>query len=107
MCMEDIRLGRRTNHLHRLFAVTTGSKVLFDRDKLRTQLMVYPPVSGTLTLDASDSVTANAGITMTASSHPLLMTVETHGDLVTNRFSVIHSAGGISIFVSEGRLLDT
>lgn len=104
MCMEDIRIGRRTIHTPRNLSLTVSSKLATDYSEKRTQLMFYPPPSGTATFYPGNTVVANVGITLGSTSHPILMTVETHGDLVKQRWSAIHSAGGVSVFVSEGYL---
>lgn len=78
--------------------------LLFDFSIDRTQLSIYPPVSGTLTIAPFNTVTANEGITLTPDSHPVLLDITTHGDLLYRQWSAIHSVGGITILVTEGRL---
>lgn len=107
MCMEDIRIGRRTIHTPRNFALGVASGVIAAYDEKRIQLLIYPPSSGTLTIFPANSVIVNKGITLTSTSHPMIMTVDTHGDLVKKMWAAIHSAGGVTCFVSEGFLDET
>ena len=104
MCMEDIRLGRKTAGIQNLIALTNASQRIVDQSPDRVMLTIYPPVSGTATIAMSADVAVNVGITLTSEDHPIKLNIIDDGDLVTKAWYGIHSAGGVTLAIYEGRL---
>src|SRR5687767_13336417 len=101
MCMEDIRIGRRTSSTENLIAALAAAYQIADANNERITLIIHPPVSGTLMVSVRSDVSLTAGIPLTVGSHPLIFTIQTHGSLVMRPFFAIHSAGGIFTAVDE------
>lgn len=104
MCMEDIILGRATRTTEHIRSLTNASTPVIDYSNRRIKLTIYPPPSGTLTLSIKSPAVANKGIILLSTSMPLVMTVETHGDIVTKQWYGIHSAGGVTFTYYDGEL---
>ena len=104
MCMEDVRLGRVTRCGERRINLTVVSQRVIDQSKHRRTLILFPPPSGTTTFSIRDPVAANVGIVIPASSPPVTLTLDEHGDIVTKAFFAIHSVGGVVSVYIEGTL---
>lgn len=104
MCMEDVRIGQNTPVDELSKTVTTASTQLVDRNERRTLLIIYPPPSGTLTVSILTPVVANVGVTLQTTSPPLIMSIQTHGQLLYKAWYAIHSAGGVQCTFHEGVL---
>lgn len=105
MCMEDIRIGRRTKvQLNGALAANGGSRVVPD-EPLRTQLTFYPAPSGAYSIGLSDGAAGNNIINIDPTSPALVMTVETHGQLVIKAWDVTFTAA-TTVAWSEGILMD-
>lgn len=104
MCIEDIRIGRRTvtRELRAIIANTSG--IFVQSSPKRTVLVFLPPPSGVLTLSMDDPVTGNQGIVLNTSSPPIVMTVQQWGDVTKRNFFAIHSVGGVVCTAFEGVL---
>jgi len=106
MCMEDIRIGRRMAGTESRITLTASSLQVVLADPKRIHLCFFPPVSGTVTLSSHGPVVANVGITMSANDHPLHLDIKEHGLLVIGNWFAIHSVGGPTLSILEGRLED-
>lgn len=104
MCMEDVRLGRKVAVTETVVPLLVSAVVVADYSPKRTLLIFYPPVSGTTTLSIGNTAVAGSGVTMTANSSPLILDIQKQGNLVTQRWFAIHSAGGVNCVFHEGLL---
>lgn len=102
--MEDIRIGRQEGASETNVICGATSTVLLPPDPHRTAVIIYPPVSGTLTLSTLSPVVAGVGITLQAAYHPVRYNLKDDGLIVTKGFYGIHSVGGITICCHESRL---
>lgn len=102
--MEDVRIGRDTATVEHIVLLTNASLPVIDHSRERTKLVIYPPLSGTLTLSIANPVIAGRGIILPAASPPIVMNVETHGDAVTKQWYGIHSVGNVRFTWYEGIL---
>jgi hypothetical protein len=102
--MEDVIIGRHTRTVEHIFTLQANSQPVIDYSKRRTKLIIYPPVSGKLYLSIANPATNNNGIQLVSTSQPIIMSIETHGDMVTKQWYGFASAGGITFTWYEGIL---
>ncbi len=106
MCMEDIKIGRRSNSTIEHVAADAAAYQIAQANNQRITLIIYPPVSGTLMVSTKSTPTLTAGIPLTSSSEPLVFDIKLHGTLVQRPFFAIHSVGAIFTAVGEVLLPD-
>jgi hypothetical protein len=75
-------------------------------DNKRTLLIISAPSSGTAFLSTSTAAAINSGMAIAAGDRPIVMIIQTHGQLVQKGWSAIASAGTPNMTVYEG-FLDT
>jgi len=104
MCMEDVRIGRESTSASRKVTVGTGSTPLISHSPTRTVLIVSAPVSKRVTLSLVQPAVDRVGITLHPGSSPLVLTVQTHGDLVTRSLWAIADTSAEQIGIVECHL---
>jgi hypothetical protein len=104
MCIEDVRLGRKTGITQTNVLVGAASGVVLDTDELRSFIIFYPPFSGVVTLSIVDPVVATVGVKLESTDHPLMLDIQQHGQLVTKTWFGIHSVGGVNMCIHQGHL---
>jgi len=106
MCMEDVRLGRKTVSTQSNVSISNAnSSVLVGQNAHRTVLVISAPLTGYITLAIDNDAVLNSGINLFALDSPLQFDIQRNGDLVTRKFSAIHSVAIETIGVFEGQLL--
>lgn len=88
MCMEDIRLGRRSPVGVRTLTLDGGDQPLLSPAPSRVSLVICAPSSGTVTLTVEVAATEYQGIVLAAGQPPLILDVHRHGELVTRGWRV-------------------
>lgn len=90
MCMEDIRIGRRTRASTRFVPVTTTPVQLSQRSPDRIALLISSliPVNGDatanrLTISTDPAPVDQQGMMMWAGKEPMQLTIHNHGVLVS------------------------
>jgi hypothetical protein len=101
MCMEDVRIGRKT--LGRMVPVTctTASQAILAGAPSRYALILGAPLSGTITYSTLAGVVSGLGFNITAGADPIKLTIQDEGDIVRQAWFVIGAAGGELAAVSE------
>lgn len=96
MCMEDIRIGRKTaSHSRTLVVSATTVTTLVPLDPMRIGLVIGLPGT-TLANIGPEGVTPSAtvGIGVNANIGPFVATLETFGREVTKPWQIYWTAGG-------------
>lgn len=104
MCIEDVRLGREIAVQEQSIRLTTANKIVIDASPNRVTLIIYPPLSGTLTLSLTPVAIAGKGVVLVPASSPLHFDIRKHGNLVCQAWHGIHSVGGVNMVYQEGLL---
>src|SRR5438105_11499310 len=92
MCMEDVRLGRKTSVEQKSFGATAASAPGLPEDTTRVSVVLSNrgPNNVYLTLKADDL--AAAGICIAPNLRPVTFDIARHGTIVTHGFFVICDA---------------
>jgi len=80
-------------------AVTSG--ILVAASPKRVGLILTSPLSGTVTYSISPIAVSGLGIVLLAGQHPVILTLAQHGQIVQRQWTLIHSAGGLSVEIYE------
>lgn len=94
MCMEDVRIGRRSVTTMENVVVTTTAKIAIPPDPHRLSLVIGPTVSGNCTLSLNPGVPNSYGFPLGTSTAPLVLSLQQHGDIVTRGWHAVSSMGG-------------
>ena len=106
MCMEDVRLGRKTGPAIRFLPVPdAGNTVIAEQNPDRTALIVSCPNAvglfcGPIGLDPS----AGQGHFLVQGQDALMLDIQHHGSLVTQQWNASGNAAASSVTVMESIL---
>ena len=101
MCIEDIRLGRKTS-ASQLEAPLTGTSALVVGNALnRIALIFSPPSASVATLSLNRPSVDGEGLIIAAGDRPIKLNIRDHGRLVTSQWFGIVAAGAETISVFE------
>jgi len=96
MCIEDIRLGRKTFAGNYVVRSGTGDNFAAGNDRNRVALIFGAPDAGSVTLAVDGTPTADEGIVIANGDAPFKLNIRDDGALVTSRWRVAF-AGGATI----------
>lgn len=102
--MEDINIGRRTATVIRYLLSTGAAQILADEDRDRVMLIFFPPNTGTLFVSTDPNMTNSQGIRIPTAGPPVILRVETHGQLVMKRWFGFDATAAHDLTVAEGHL---
>ena len=89
MCMEDIRIMRKTHSGTSFTRIVVGSATpLVQANKNRVALIISPPLVTAISLDINEVTADSGGIVLAVGSNPLVLSLADHGDLVTRKIFV-------------------
>lgn len=91
MCMEDIRIGRKTNTIERLVPLTAGTdKQLVGPNDSRIALHVWIVTGNAVYLSTNAMTAQNQGLKLNISIRPFVeTTLDTYGNLVMQPWHVL------------------
>lgn len=93
MCMEDIRVMRRSVATVGKVTVAGTAVVLVSANPKRVALVVSAPDVDGITISPDRAVQFTEGITLHPRGDPLVLDLQHHGALVTNGWWIICSGG--------------
>lgn len=106
MCMEDIRIGRKTGSTQITVTVSNPSSVILPADAKRTAIVISPPAAGTMFVAFGRDASTTSGIRVEPVTSPLILDLQHHGNLVTGPLHGFCGAGAESISIWFSRLED-
>lgn len=106
MCMEDIRMGRRTASVETVYPVGATVIQVAGGSEMRVGLLLGAPLTGTITYGTSNAVISGQGMNLAAGQPPIELRIETHGEAVNKSWFAIGSGAGLFALISEALLQD-
>lgn len=106
MCMEDIRIARKTRFKSYDFDVGTGTQLLLPVNPKRFALVFGNSNSGTITIGQNSTMVLGRGIACTTTSPPIIFRLTLEGDLVRSQWYAFGSGAGLRFTVYEVELMD-
>lgn len=104
MCMEDVRIGRKTLSRSATVPVGTGVGVLVPANKDRYTLIISAPETNPLWLTWEPAAAAGTGIRIAAGSPPVMLSIQEHGALVRGPIYASIPLGAETITFAESIL---
>ena len=101
MDIDSVRTGRRTTSAQRIVSVATSTTALTGSAPNRVAILVSAPATNRFTLSLDTPALLDQGTTVYASGDPILLTVASHGDLVTRAWNAISATGTQNVTVVE------
>ena len=92
MCMEDVRIGRRS--ISQNYSFTTGvtaHQVLPGSDN-RVSVILGSPLAGTITYFDEANPVSGLGFNIGAGQPPMVLNIQDHGDVVRHQWWAIADA---------------
>src|SRR5574341_1515406 len=93
MCIEDIRISRRSPGGMGVFELGVVSVGVAADSATRTALIFCPPDAGTVRLVPGNVAVAGQGVVLAATDRPYELFLETHRALVTKAWSAFPAGG--------------
>lgn len=106
MCMEDIRIARKTRFKSYDFDVGTATQLLLPYNPKRFALVFGNSSSGTITIGQNSSLSLGRGISCGTATPPVIFRLTLEGDLVRAPWYAFGTAAGLRISVYEVELMD-
>jgi hypothetical protein len=106
MCMEDVRIGRRSAFSEAVVAVGLTSVQVVAASPTRFSLVLGAPLVGTFTFSTNTPAVSGVGLQLTAGQPPIVLNVKDHGLAVTQNWYAICSGAGQTCFVGSTLLAD-
>ena len=103
MCIEDVRLQRRTYTRASTFTVAAGSSAeIVQEQRNRVSLLLSPVAAGTGFIRAQAGLnTAGTGIPIAGMQWPLLLRLQFEGDLCRQGWVAQAVGGNLTVYVLE------
>lgn len=106
MCMEDVRIGRKSTAGETIKSVSQTSSMLVGQSPKRIALLISAPNTGYITISFNGPVVSGSGIIINALGPPLSLNIHDHGAIIKKEIYVIHSATTTNVGVWETSLED-
>jgi hypothetical protein len=103
MCMEDIRIGRKTRTTFRLVTIAVTATPLVASNPNRVSLIVGVPSTNQIVIGPDANVTTSQGISVYNTGAPFELNIQDHGDAVIKELWAIGGAG-VTVGVIESFL---
>lgn len=97
MCMEDIRLGRRSPGSYGDSVIQTTVTLYVPPDRHRTALILWGPATGSVELSTNPTFAAGQGFHLGSGEGGVVLNVQHHGDIVRRAWYATHSVGGVNL----------
>lgn len=101
MCMEDVRIWRKTYSTQTIVSVSTSMVELCAPNPHRVAISISPPSSGNLSVSMNTQDSSSVGMLIGAAGHIGKWTLQDDGDIVRRGLSGVMSTGTQSITVWE------
>lgn len=106
MCMEDIRIARKTRFKAYDFDVGVTTQLLLPYNPKRFALVVGNSSTGTVMFGQLSTMNTGRGIAITATSTPLILRLTLEGDLVRSAWYANATVAGTRLTAYEVELMD-
>lgn len=106
MCMEDVRIMRKTQIGQRNVGVQLTSTPLLDANPNRIALVISCPSTNRVTLMIDQAAVLDLGITLYPLGTPFVLSLMEHGNLVTRALNAITTVAPQNVNVWEAVLPD-
>lgn len=107
MCLEDIRIMRKSTSGEHTKTITTTSSLFISPDKDRISLVIGAPETNEVVLSMNSPAAVGSGIRLQAGGNPLILTLMANGDMVTKGFYAIAVANTEAITYFSTSFKDT
>lgn len=111
MCMEDVRIGRKTYTRTSIVTLQNGAQtelVGFSRNRVALSIssteVTAPPAATSIVCPVGGNPTGDAGFAVSGDIPPLLFRIEDYGDVVTMRWLGSGVGGDRNVLVVESFL---
>lgn len=101
MCMEDVRIGRKSAFIETTYAIGAAAVLVVPSAGDRTALILGPPSSGTVTFSTVAPVAAGSGLTINAGGAPVILDIRSVGEAVNRGWYAIGSGAGLTGFIGQ------
>lgn len=107
MCMEDIRIGRKSKTFQSSVVVpTANSVVLIPANPNRISFWIAQPNADRINISMDTDAVTSSGIRITTTGNPFGLSLILDGDLVTRKFNAIATTSDKTIIVWETVLME-
>lgn len=89
MCLEDIRIQRKTTSSEKTVVVTDTASLLVGPSEDRTCLIISTGDANDIFISTNGTPSATNGFRLQAGQSPLVLTLLQHGDIVTKGFMAV------------------
>lgn len=107
MCMEDVRLGRKSRPSVSSVAMTNTQKLLVSHSDQRITLIISAPLTNRLTIHTRQGAVSLDGIVLYPGGAPLKLNITNDGSLCCANWYGILDAGTDTIGVAESFLTES
>lgn len=97
MCMEDYKLGRETQSGSVIVPLAGVSKIVIGESETRTCLVLGNPLANNVTYSLQNPAVSGSGLVVNVNTGPVILDLQTHGDLVKRPWFAINDAGTPSV----------
>ena len=106
MCMEDVRIGRKSSMVERNLPIGTASIQAAVASDSRVCLVLGAPLTGKVTYTTISPAVSGTGLVVTAGSAPVIFDIQHHGNLVTSNWFAICDTISQTVFVGQTLLME-
>lgn len=106
MCMEDVRIGRKTMSRQHDFTATTTSQPLISGSDDRYAMILTAPLVGHVTYSLENPAVLGNGINLGVGDGAITISIQEHGDIVRRPWFIISDQAAAPIAVLSSHLLE-
>ena len=108
MCIEDYRIGRRTTSRELdVTTVVSTAQLVFSGSDSRVCVILGAPVAGSVTWSTNPTPTAGAGFVLGAGQLPLVLDVQSNGDIVRKQWWIVDDGTSRKVAAAETLLAES
>lgn len=101
MCMEDVRIGRKTNGRINSVAIGTAATLVVPGSETRVGLLLGGNSTDTVTYSTEPSVAIDGGLVIGVGQPPIKLYIDRDGDLVRKAWYGIMSTGAHIVGIGQ------
>ena len=106
MCIEDIRLGRKSFGAGKLVAIGSATTIVVQQTQKRVTLILNSLATEAVTYSPNTPVVIGQGIKIPAGTAPVKLNIKDDGSIVSSRWFGVAETGSESALIIEGILAD-
>jgi hypothetical protein len=106
MCMEDIRIGRKSQSAHKNVGVTVNNLEIIGASPHRVALIFGNPASNNVFVSQDPQNLVLSGYMVNQTSGPLILRIEDWGQAITLPWFGVSSLGTNNLQITEVLLMD-